>query len=59
MKSVFSYSEVKNVEPLEDYNLLLTFENGKQGIFDVKPYLNEGVFKKLKNIEVFNSVRTA
>jgi hypothetical protein len=53
------YFCVTAVKPLEDYNLHLTFENGRQGIFDVKPYLEHGVFKELKDIEMFNTVRAA
>ena len=53
------YVGVAEVKPLEEYNLLLTFEDGKQGVFDVKPYLDKGVFKELKNIEMFNTVRVA
>jgi hypothetical protein len=51
------YLSVKNVIPQENYTLLLTFENDEQRRFDVKPYLNTGVFDELKNIEIFNSVR--
>ncbi|WP_227762490.1 DUF2442 domain-containing protein [Zhaonella formicivorans] len=34
------YLAVKGVEPLNDYQLLLTFENGEKRIFDMKPYLD-------------------
>jgi hypothetical protein len=37
----------------------LTFENGENKIFDVKPYLNLGIFKELKNLEMFNTVRVS
>jgi hypothetical protein len=53
------YIGITDVKPLEEFNLLLTFENGKQGVFDVKPYLDKGVFKALKNVKMFNSVRVA
>jgi hypothetical protein len=33
------------------------FDNGEEGIFDVKPYLGKGVFKELKNLQFFNSVK--
>ena len=48
---------VKKVKPLENYCLMLWFENGEQKIFDLKPYLNKGVFKQLKNISLFASVK--
>ncbi|HTB32646.1 MAG TPA: DUF2442 domain-containing protein, partial [Bacteroidia bacterium] len=30
---------VKEVYPMEDYQLRLVFNNGEEKIFDVKPYL--------------------
>lgn len=48
--------EVIKVEPLKDYKLLLTFNNNEKKIKDMKPYLDKGVFKKLKNINFFNTV---
>ena len=49
--------EVVNVEVLEDYKLLLTFDNNVKKIKDMKPYLEKGVFKKLKDKDFFNSVK--
>ncbi len=48
---------VKKVKPLENYCLMLWFENGEQKVFDLKPYLNIGVFKQLKNTSLFASAR--
>ncbi|MFZ4558302.1 MAG: DUF2442 domain-containing protein [Pseudanabaena sp.] len=48
---------VKKVKPLENYCLMLWFTNGEQKIFDLKPYLNKGVFNQLKNTALFASVR--
>ena len=48
---------VINVKPAENYTLHLWFKNGEEGIFDVKPYLDKGIFKALKDIHVFNSVQ--
>jgi hypothetical protein len=47
---------VKYVEPAQDYTIHLWFENGEQGIYDVKPLLDLGVFRSLRDPEVFNSV---
>jgi hypothetical protein len=52
------YFAVKNVLPKEGYILLLTFENGEEREFDMKPYLESGIFRELKDIEMFNTVRT-
>ena len=40
---------VIKVEPSSDYTLLITFTNSEKRIFDVKPYLDKGVFKELKD----------
>ena len=48
---------VKRVQPNQDFTLKLTFDNNEVKSFDVKPYLEYGVFKELKNINLFNSVK--
>ncbi|MBD3339647.1 MAG: DUF2442 domain-containing protein [Candidatus Lokiarchaeota archaeon] len=53
------YLGVKKVKPTKDYNLLLTFENNEQKIFDMKPYLNMGLFKELKEKSLFNAVKVS
>ena len=47
--------EIIKVEPLKDYKLLLTFNNNEKKIKDMKQYLDKGVFRKLKNINFFNT----
>jgi hypothetical protein len=51
------YIGIKDVALLPDYHLLLTFENDEQRIFDVTPYLDQGIFCELKDPSLFNSVR--
>ncbi|MDR1918249.1 MAG: DUF2442 domain-containing protein [Tannerellaceae bacterium] len=52
------YIGIKAVEPQKDYILLLTFENGEQRLFDMKPYLDFGpVFRALKDSAMFETVR--
>ena len=48
---------VVNVKPGHDYTLLIIFNNGEEKSFDVKPYLEIGLFKELKDACVFNSVK--
>jgi hypothetical protein len=48
---------VKSVQPLDDYKLALEFENGEHRIFDLKPYLEKSVFKRLKNTALFKTAR--
>jgi hypothetical protein len=49
--------KVIQVEPLESYQLRLTFSNGEIRRFDVTPYLNKGIFTELQNIEYFQQVK--
>lgn len=51
------YFSVKRVEPQPDYTLILTFENGERKRFDMKPHLDKGVFRRLRDEEVFRSAR--
>jgi len=48
---------IKTVKPNSDYTLTLTFTNGEVKVFDVKPYLDKGIFKELKDYHLFNSIR--
>lgn len=48
---------VKTVKPNSDYILTLTFTNDEVRVFDVKPYMEKGIFKELKNLALFNSVK--
>lgn len=38
---------VIQVAPRDDYHLELTFDTGERKFFDVKPYLDKGVFRRL------------
>ena len=51
--------KVIKVKALKDYKIELTFDNHIVKIKDMKPYLNKGVFKQLKNKEVFQSVHVS
>lgn len=48
--------DVKQVKPLADYQIYVELEDGSKGIFDLKPYLDRGVFQELKNVQYFNQV---
>lgn len=45
---------VKKVETLENFRLRVSFANGQQRIFDVKPYLAYPAFKRLANAGYFS-----
>jgi len=41
------YPRVKEVQPDKDYTLKLLFDNSEEKVFDVKPYLDRGIFTQL------------
>ena len=47
-----------DVKPLEQYRLLITFDNNERRVFDVAPYLSDSFFAPLKTMAVFQSVKT-
>jgi hypothetical protein len=53
------YQAVVNVRANEDFSLAVVFEDGSEGVLDITPYLNFGVFKKLADLETFKRVRIA
>jgi len=53
------YLSVSDVKALDDYQLLLKFENKEEKIFDVNPYLEIGKFQELKNKKMFKTVRVS
>ena len=48
---------VVDVKPDKDYTLIIKFTNGETKLFDVKPYLGIGIFKELRDRNIFNSVK--
>ena len=53
------YQAVKEVKPTDNYVLILTFENGEQRKFDMKPYLTTGIFNELNDVTKFNTVHVS
>jgi len=51
------YKTVIGVIPTNNYQLILTFENGEMRMFDMNPYLNKGIFKELQDVSKFNTVK--
>ncbi len=51
--------KVSEVEAKDDYILLVKLSDGKKGLFDVKPYLDKGIFTELKDTSLFDAVRPA
>jgi hypothetical protein len=50
---------VKSVTPNDDYTLTLVFTNGEVRLFDVKPYLEYGVFQELKDMALFRTAKVS
>jgi len=53
------YPSVKKVIPSEDYTLAITFDNNESGILDMKPYLEFGIFQRIKGFNNFKNVHIA
>ena len=53
------YLAVKSVKPINNYNLILTFENGEKRLFDMNLFLDNGIFRELRDISKFNSVKVS
>ena len=50
---------VKSVYPKNNYHLEVHFDNGEYGTLDMQPYLNFGIFNRIKDINAFNRVNVA
>ena len=48
---------VKDVKPVADHQLKITFTNGEVGLYDCRPLLDFGVFRELANETYFRQVR--
>ena len=53
------YLAVKDVKAIDNYKLILTFENNEKRLFDMTPYLELGVFKTLKDENLFKTVKVS
>jgi hypothetical protein len=50
---------VLSVEPGEGFKLKVVLSNGKQGVFDVAPYLDRGMFHELRDGAYFRRVKVS
>lgn len=53
------HPSVTNVTPSDDYTLRIEFDNGESGTLDMKPYLDFGVFRRLRDKNAFERVRVS
>lgn len=52
-------NKVVDAKPNDDFSLDLRFEDGSVKRFDVKPYLNLGIFRELQDPDYFSKVSVA
>lgn len=52
-----NYPKVTDVKPIENYNVVVTFETGEVKTFDVTPYIKGNWFGELKDLKIFHTVR--
>ena len=50
------YAHAVSVKPLENFCIAVSLQDGSHGVFDMKPYLDKGVFQELRDLAYFNSV---
>ncbi len=48
---------VKEIMHVEGYTLRAKVSNGVEGIFDIPPYIDKGIFTQLKNIHYLKQVK--
>jgi hypothetical protein len=53
------YPAVHKVTANKDFSLNLVLDTGEKRLLDMKPYLDFGVFKKLRDFDKFRRVRVA
>ncbi|MFD2147956.1 DUF2442 domain-containing protein [Mucilaginibacter antarcticus] len=50
--------KVSHLKAKADYQLYVVFDDGVEGLVDLKDYIQKGVFSLLKNTKLFNAVYT-
>ena len=50
------YLAVTDVRAIENYKVILVFEDKSVKLFDMNPYLEKGIFKELKDENLFKSI---
>lgn len=53
------YQAVVSVRPNEGFSPSVVFEDGAEGVLDMNPYLDFGVFRRIRDFEQFKRVRIA
>nr|VFK17260.1 MAG: Protein of unknown function (DUF2442) [Candidatus Kentron sp. LPFa] len=53
------YPSVKKVSARDNYRIFIEFDNNERGTLDMTPYLNFGIFHRIKDPDLFRQVRVA
>jgi len=53
------YPKSVAVECRPDYMLAVAFDTGEHGLLDMKPYLDQGVFRELRDLSMFRTAHIA
>lgn len=56
-KIFYVESQIITAQPLHDYRVLLCQKKGQQRVFDVKPFMDKGIFRELRDQRMFGCVR--
>jgi hypothetical protein len=48
---------LESVVPIDEHLPRLQFEDGSEHVFDVKPYLDTGIFRELRDADLYASAR--
>ena len=51
-----AYPVLRNVMPLDDYRLLLTFDEDEKRLYDFKPNLSHKYYRSLVDVRLFKAV---
>lgn len=51
--------KLQAAEYLSDYMIRLHYPNGLVKVADLAPYLNKGIYRELRDIEIFKSFRVS
>ena len=49
----------KTVKPLEDYRLVVTFDNGETRLYDMSVMIAKPFYRKLRNKHLFKAVKVS
>ena len=53
------YPSVIKAEPRDNYKIYIEFDNDECGVLNMEPYLDFGVFSKIRDKKAFSKVRVS